>query len=144
MADLSPTAASVRNASPVGQSIVTDFIAAVAIDAGEGVYINSSGKAALADASAAGTAVCVGVALESVSAGEAVPVLQVGYVEGMGVSAVAYNTIVKVSDTAGAFDNGAGSPTVSCPVGRVMPATDGSLTKLLFVNCLYNMNVVPA
>lgn len=143
MADLSPTADKVSVANPQ-QAIMTDFIAAVAIDAGEGVYINSDGKAALADASAAGTAACVGVAIESVSAGQVVPVVQVGFIDGMGVSGVAYNTIISVSDTAGAFDNGAGSPTVSCPVGRVMPATDGSLTKLLFVNCLYNMNVVPA
>lgn len=143
MADLTVTANDVSNASP-SFSVVIDLIAAVTITAGQGVYINSSGKAALADASAAGTAVCVGVALEGGGANQNIPVLVMGFTDGLGVSGVAYNTIISVSDTAGAFDNGAGSPTVSAPIGRVVPATDGSLTKLVFVNCLYNLNVVPA
>lgn len=143
MADLVPVAASVRDASPVGMSRKIDLIAGVAITAGQAVYCNTSGVAALADASAAGTAVCLGIALETVSVGQSVPILMDGWVDGMGVSGLAYGALVKVSDTAGALDSG-GSPTVSAPVGRVIAATDGALTKLLLLNCSYNLNVVPA
>lgn len=144
MADLSFTSAQVRDASPVGMSIKLDLIAAVAISAGQAVYQNSSGKAALADASAAGTAVCLGIALETVSIGQSVPILMFGFVDGFDLSSVAYDTLISVSDTAGDLDNGAGSPTVAAPVGRVVGATDADITKLLLVNCTYNLNVVPA
>lgn len=144
MADLSFTSAQVRRADP-RFDIVIDFIAGVAISAGQGVYINSSGKAALADASAAGTAVCVGIALQSVSAEQVVPVLYQGFVYGFDLSSVAYNTLISVSDTAGDLDNGAGSPTVAAPVGRVMPVSEGGTpTKLLYVDCSTNMTVLPA
>lgn len=142
MADLDFTSANVRNATPEGWGVVIDMIASVAISAGQAVY-NTSGKAALADASAAGTAVCVGIALESVAANQVVPVLALGYVSGFTLTSLSYGALVTVSDTAGDLDSG-GSPTVSAPVGRVWNLTDSSLTKVLFVNCLYNLNVVPA
>lgn len=143
MADLTPTANKVSDASP-NFSIRIALVAAVAINASQTVYINSDGKAALADASAAGTAVVIGVALESVSAGQSVPILVMGFCEGLGVSSVAYGTLLTLSDTAGAIDNGAGSPTVTAPIGRVIALTDGDLSKVVFVNCLYNLCVVPA
>lgn len=144
MADLVPVAAKVRDASPVGMSRKIDLIAAVDITAGQAVYCDTNGKAALADASAASTAVCLGVALETVSAGQVVPILMDGWVDGMGVGSVNYGVLLKLSDTAGAVDNGAGSPTVSAPVGRVIAATDGALTKLVLLNCSYNLSVLPA
>lgn len=143
MADLNFTSSQVRNAYPE-QSKTFDLIAGVAISAGQAVYVNSSGKAALADASAAGTAVCVGIALETVGAEQVVPVIYQGFVYGFDLSSVNYLTLISVSDTAGDLDNGAGSPTVSAPVGRVMPATDSAITKLLFVDCSTNMTVLPA
>ena len=144
MADLSFTSANVRDASPAGMNLKTQLIAAVAISAGQAVYINSSGKAALADASTAGTAVVIGIALESVAAGQVVPIQVYGFVSGFDLSAVAYGALISLSDTAGDLDNGAGSPTVAAPVGRVFALTDSALTKVLFVNCTYNLNVVPA
>jgi hypothetical protein len=144
MADLVPVAVSVRDASPVGMSRKIDLIAGVAITAGQAVYCNTSGYAALADASAAGTAVCLGIALETVSIGQSVPILMDGWLDGMAVSGVAYGVLLKLSDTAGAVDNGAGSPTVSAPIGRVLAATDGALTKLVLLNCSYNLSVLPA
>ena len=143
MADLSFTAANVRDASPVGIGKKVTMIAGVAITAGQAVYINSSGNAVLADASAAGTAVCIGIALQSVSAGQAFPVQIDGYVTGFDLSSLAYNALVTVSDTAGDLDSG-GSPTVTAPVGRVWALTDADRTKVLFINCSYNLNVVPA
>lgn len=143
MADVVVTAAQVRDASPVNMAIKINLIAAVAITAGQAIYINSSGKAELADASAAGTAVCIGIALEGAAVGQAVPVLVVGFVTGFTLTALAYNALVKVSDTAGALDN-AGSPAVSAPVGRVWTIGDSDQTKVLFINCLHNLNIVPA
>lgn len=144
MADLTSTAAQVRDASPVGMALKTQLIAGVAITAGQFVYCDSNGNAALADASAAGTAVAIGVALETVSVGQTVPILVYGFVGGFTLSSVAYNTLILLSDTAGAADNGAGSPTVDAPLGRVWALTDAARTKVLFVNCTYNLNVVPA
>jgi hypothetical protein len=144
MADLDFTSANVRNASPVGMSLTTQLIAGVAISAGQAVYINSSGNAALADASAADTAVAIGIALETVSIGQTAPILVYGFCYGFDLSALAYNVLVSVSDTAGDLDNGSGSPTVAAPVGRVWALTDAARSKVLFVNCAYNLCVLPA
>ena len=144
MADLSFTSADVRDASPVNMSIKINLIAAVAIVAGQVVYLNSAGKAALADASAAGTATCIGVAIEGAAIGQPVPILVVGFVTGFDLSSVAYDTLLSVSDTAGDIDNGAGSPTVAAPVGRCYSLGDSDATKVIFLNCLYNLNVLPA
>lgn len=143
MADLSVTANKVGNARP-DFSIVISMVAAVAITRGQGVYVDSNGKAALADGSAAGTAVCIGLALQDVSIGQTVDVLVLGFISGFDLSAVAYNTLLKVSDTAGAIDNGAGAPTVDAEIGRVVGLSDGDITKVIFVNCLHNLNNVPA
>lgn len=145
MADLSKTANQVGNARPQS-SIVVPFIAGEAIDRGEVVYPDNteSGKVKLADASAAGTAIAIGIALNDAGTGQAVDVLVVGMVSGFDLSSVNYGTLCSVSDTAGAIDNGAGSPTVAAPVGRVVGLPDGDSTKVLFVNCLYNLCVLPA
>lgn len=142
MADLDFTSAQVRRADP-RFDVVFDLIAGVTIVAGQAVYVNSSGKAALADASAAGTAVCVGIALEGGAAEQVIPVLYQGFVYGFDLSSLAYGDLVNVSDTAGDLDSG-GAPTVAAPVGRVMPATDNGITKLLYVDCSTNMTVLPA
>lgn len=78
-------------------------IAAVAIDAGEVVYINSAGKAALADAGAAATAKFRGLALRSVAAGQEFSVLIHGEVAGFDLSGLAYDDPVYLSNTAGAL-----------------------------------------
>ena len=124
-------------------SEVWDVIAGVAIEAGQAVYINSSGKAALGDASAAGTAVVIGIALNDAQVDQALAVLHKGFCEGFTLSSLAYGAVVTLSDTAGDLDSG-GSPTVSAPVGRVMPTSETSPSKLLYVDCSYNMAVVPS
>ena len=143
MADLDFTSASVRDATPVNQSFKIKLIAAVAISAGQAVYQNSSGLAALADASDAATATCIGVALDTVSIGQPVGILVVGFVTGFDLSGTAYDTIIAVSNTAGDLEN-AGGGTVSAPVGRVYSLGDSDATKAIFLNCLYNLNVLPA
>jgi hypothetical protein len=143
MADLVPVATSVRDASLVGQSRKMNLIAATAITPGQVVYMTTAGKADLADASAAGTAVALGVALNSAAIGQAVEILMDGLCEGLGVGSVAYGTLLKLSDTAGAIDDGGGG-TVKTPIGRVVALTDGSLTKVVMLNCSYNLSVLPA
>lgn len=143
MADLTFTSGKVRNASPVNQSIVNDYIAAVAVTEGQALYMNSSGKAALADASAAGTAVCVGIALNDAAINQAVATLYQGWLEGFTLTSLAYGALVNVSDTAGDLDSG-GAPTVAAPVGRVMPTSESVPSKLLYIDCSTNMTVLPA
>ena len=139
------TAASIRDASPASvKSVVIQLRAAVAITAGEVVYMNTSGTAALADASAAGTAVAIGVALRGKAIGEVVPILAYGFCYGFTLTSEAYGELMLLSNTAGAIDDGGGSPTVSAPIGRVWSIGDADATKVLFVNCLYNLNVLPA
>lgn len=134
MADLTVTAAQVGLFDPE-KSQTVEAIAAEAVTAGQPVYINSSGKAAVADASLAGTAQVRGIALQSAAANQAVTLVKRGDLEGYDLSAVAYDTLVTLSDTAGALDNGAGSPTVTVPVGRVKAVTDSpTISKLLAVD----------
>lgn len=129
MADLALTAAQIGVVHP-GQAEVYDYIAAVAITKGQAVYINSDGKAALVDGSAAGTAGYRGVALEAAAAEVAVSVILKGAVYGFTLSQ-AYDADIYVSDTAGALADAAG--TVSVLVGRVMPLTDSTITKVLYL-----------
>lgn len=143
--ELTVTAAQVRDASPRALgSVRVNLIAAVAITAGQVVYMNTSGLAALAAASAAGTAVAIGIALEGASIGQAVPILAFGYVTGFTLSSETLGELLKLSNTAGAIDDGGGLPTVSAPIGRVWVIGDSSTTRVIFVNCLYNLNVLPA
>jgi len=136
MADLTVTASQVSLVY-ASRAIIFDKIAAVAITAGQVVYLDTNGKAALADASAAGTATAIGVALHSCGAGQAVAILKVGHLAGVNVSALAYGASVYLSDTnTGIMADEAG--TNSKRLGRVdaLPDTNGSggvPTKVLFV-----------
>lgn len=142
--EIALTADSIRDASPVNMAVKINLIAAVAITAGQVVYLDSNGLADLADASAAGTAVAIGIALEAAAIGQAVPILAFGYVSGFTLTSETYGELLKLSNTAGAIDDGGGSPTVSAPIGRVWSIGDSAATKVIFVNCLYNLNVLPA
>ena len=129
MADVVVTAASVGLTD--AQSAQTfNMIAGVAITAGQVVYRDTAGKAALAAGGAAGTAGARGIALRTVAAGEAVTVVTEGEVEGFTI-AQAYDAPIFVSNTAGALGDAAG--TVSVAVGNVSASTDKDLTKLLYV-----------
>jgi hypothetical protein len=142
--EIAVTAAQVRDASPVNMAVKINLIAVEAITAGQVVYMDTAGKAALADASAAGTAVAIGIALEAASIGQPVPILAFGFVTGFTLTSESYGELLKLSNTAGAVDDGGGSPTVSAPIGRVWSVGDSAATKVIFVHCLYNLNVLPA
>ncbi len=134
MADLALTATQIAPAfshnSPA-QPFVNTVIAAASITAGQAVYIDSNGKADLADASAAGTATALGIALETVGAGQEVDVLRRGHVYGFTITQ-AYSATIYLSDTAGALADAAG--TVSKVMGYVEPLSDSDLTKVLFID----------
>ena len=134
MADITVTAAQVARPFPE-KDMVFDFIAAVAITAGKGVYINSAGKVDLASGGAAGTSRIAGIALNAAGAGQAVSVLIRGHIAGFALSGLAYDAVLYVSNTAGSLGDAAG--TVSVTVGRVVPLSDKALTKVLYVDCNY-------
>ncbi len=136
MADLTATAAAVAVIFPLKAEIHT-AIAGAAITAGQPVYVDTNGKAQLGDASAAGTAALRGIALQTVGAGQAFNMCKRGHLEGMGVSGEAYDAPMYLSDTAGSLADAAG--TVSLIVGVVAPMTDKDLTKVLFVDLLWNL-----
>lgn len=114
------------------KALILDMIAAEAITAGQPVYQTSAGKAGIADANAAGKQQFRGIALKTVAAGKACPVLVRGFIAGYVLSGVAYDGIVYLSDTAGSLDDAAGTMTVNC--GRVVGLTDNDITKVLFVD----------
>lgn len=129
MADITVTAADVRRVFP-DRDECYDHIAGATITAGQLVYLNSSGKLDLADGSATGTAQLVGIALNGAASGEVVSVLYRGWVAGFTVSGSAYEARLYLSDTAGAFADGAGTVAVTC--GRVRAHSDSDLTKLVY------------
>ena len=110
------------------ETVVKRYVAAAAISKGEAIYIDTSGEADLADASAAGTAGFRGIAIEDAVAGDIVSVLEAGTMNGFTLTG-AYDSPIYLSDTAGGLDTATG--TVGRVVGQVMPTAageDGSST----------------
>lgn len=136
MADLSITASAVGLVRADDNGLVPAAPAAVAITAGAAVYIDSTGKFALADGSAAGTAGVAGIALGNAAIGQAVSAVRSGLVDlGNALGGLAFGASVYLSDTdAGILGDGAG--TVSVVVGKVVPAFGNGATadKLLRVS----------
>ncbi len=135
MADLVVTAAQVAAVFPQ-EARIRSYIAAATITAGQGVYRNSAGKADLADANGSGTLQFRGIALNGGGAGQAIDVLEDGEVFGFTIAG-AYDSLVYVSNTAGALADAAGG--TSIVAGRVTCLTDGStLTKILYISAKMN------
>lgn len=133
MADLTVTAAKVAPLNPLQSEFIT-FIAASAITAGQPCYQTSAGKAAPADANAAGLQQVRGIAVNAAAAGQPVDLIVKGLLGGFTISQ-AYDTRIFVSDTVGALADAAG--TMSVPVGRVVGLTDKAITKAQFVDISY-------
>lgn len=109
---------------------IRNVIAAVSIEAGQGLYLTSSGTYGLADANAANRQQIRGVALEAAGAGQAISMLEEGLVYGYTITGMAYDDLVYVSDTAGALSTTVGTLTVQC--GRIVPLADADKTKVLY------------
>jgi hypothetical protein len=117
MADITRTAADAR---PTNDILTLEVTMDVAVEAGQGVYIKSNGKGALADASAAGTMKCRGIATMSCPAGRAVALTTYGKIGGY--SGMTPGADVFVSDTVGELSDTAG--TVSQIIGFAVSTTD--------------------
>lgn len=133
MTAIALTAALIKVVFPEKAKIF-DMIAAVTITAGQAVYQNSAGKAALADCNAGSGAEQVrGIALNGGGAGQAISVLVEGHVAGYTLAG-AYDSFAYLSATAGGLDDAPGA-TNTVIVGRVVALSNSSLTKVLYVDC---------
>lgn len=135
MAQVLVTAAQIALVHPQ-KAEVYDKTAAVAITAGETVYVNTAGKAAKADASSATTLKNSGLALNSAAAGKAVSVLKRGHVAGVTVSGLDVGAVVYYSDDAGQLADANG--TVNRAIGVVDATSEPTPTKLLYVDQTWN------
>lgn len=127
MAAPSFTAARI-SADPTKGALIDNYQTAEAIALGQWVYINSSGYAALADASAEATSDVVGIAVAyagdqygntTVASGDRVSVCKFGKVYGF--ASLTPGARLYLSDTAGAADTAEG--TVDMPLGFCDSAT---------------------
>ena len=112
---------------------IYDVILAEAATRGQAGYQLSTGKFGLADANASGKQQCRGLYVTPGGAGQGVSLLKRGHVYGFDLSGLNWDAPVYLSDTVGALDTAAG--TMSVVVGRVVAMPDGSLTKVLYVEC---------
>ncbi len=131
MTDLALTAAQIALTNP--QEAVVDFaVCAVAVTAGQSLYVNSDGKVALADADVSGAQQTRHLALEAGAIGQTISVLTRGRVFGFTITQ-AYDAPIYQSDTAGALGDSVGTLTV--PVGIIKAISDDpTLTKILDFN----------
>ena len=115
-------------------NMIRDGIAAVAIEAGQPVCFDTNGNLALSDANDANAEKFRGIALRSVGAGQPCSYLIQGWLSGtgQGVTALAYDAPVYISDTVGELADSAGS--TSLLIGRVVPLSDKDRSKVLFIN----------
>jgi len=117
MADITRTKADAR---PTNDYQSIEIVMDVAVEAGQWVYVKSNGKGAIADASAAGTALVAGIATMDCPAGRAVALVTLGKFGGF--DGMTPGTFVYLSDTVGETADGVG--TVTCIVGWAVSATD--------------------
>lgn len=131
MAAITFTSSQIAPVHPQNAEIY-DMVAGADIEAGEPLYIDASaGTVKLADGDGSGTLQFCGIALNDAGTGGAVSVLMRGAVYGFDLSGENYWGYVYVSDTAGGYADTAGSTEIR--VGRVIPLSDSSLTKVLYV-----------
>jgi hypothetical protein len=133
MTDIALTATQIALVYPQ-EAEVFDYIAGVALTAGQPVYLAATGKVSPADGNGSGTTKVRGIALQTVGAGQAVSVVKRGHLYGFTISGLAYDAVVYLSDTAGKLAD-APSATTPARIGRVVPLPDNSLTKVLYVDC---------
>jgi hypothetical protein len=105
------------------------YIAAETIVAGQAVYKLAAGTIGVADANDAGKQQYRGIAINGGPAGTPIMVAYFGSVDGFTFTQNV-DTLVYLSDTAGALADAAGTMTV--PVGRIDMRDDG--TKFLFTD----------
>jgi len=117
MADIAVTAAKVGRAFPGNDEVHTGILSET-VTAGQIVYQTSSGTFGVADADVTGRQQARGVALRGGGAGQAVPILKRGFVEGFDVTSLNADVRLFLSDTAGRI-NDVASTTLTVICGRV-------------------------
>lgn len=122
MADLALLANANVGAVYKRTAVIRSCLAGEAIAEGDLVVYNSSDKVVKADASVAGTAEAIGVALDAVGTDQVTSVIFNGEVAGFDLSSIDAGTVLFVSDTAGKIADAAG--TVSKRVGKVTVVTE--------------------
>lgn len=140
MADLALTAAQISAVYPQFAEVYP-FIAGTTITAGQVVAFNTSTDDDLlyiGDGDDGDLDQPVGVALEGGAAGQAIPVLVRGFVDGYTVSAIANYTLLYLSDTAGAIATTGAESTANAAMGRIMPNSQSTPRLLVFVDCSFN------
>lgn len=132
MADITRTHTAVADVWPL-KTKKHPFTAAVDVQAGQPLYIDANGKANLADANGSAPAnTYVGVAMQTVKAGQIVDAAWDGDIVGYDLSGVAYGAAVYVSNTAGELADAAGTATLL--VGYVYPMSDPDKSKVLHLS----------
>lgn len=129
MADIVVTANNIGRVFPQNDEVYTATLAET-VTKGQILYQTTSGTFGIADANDAGKQQARGVALEGGGAGQVVPMLVRGVVEGYTVSALNADVALYLSDTAGALADGAGTMTVIC--GRVFVHAGRKLVRFDF------------
>ncbi len=131
MTDIVVTAAKVGLVDTQGNDVY-DGIAGASITAGQAVYFDATaGTLKLADANGSGTLQFRGIALNTVGAGQAVSYVKRGRLYGFAVTGLNYDAALYLSNTAGALGDSAGATSINC--GRVVPLSDSSLTKVVYI-----------
>lgn len=132
MADIAITASDV---APIKVEEQHTGPAAEAIDAGEVVRLDTtSGKFTLANATSAAEGRAFGMAVNSAVAGETLTVVKKGMVDlGDALTSEDYDEELNLSNTDGALDDGAGTPTGTYAIGRVVPAWGATAADKVFL-----------
>lgn len=131
MTDLALTAAQIALTNPKDAE-VGFAVCAAAVTAGQSLFVDTDGKADLADANVSGAQQTRALALEAGGIGQTISILHRGRVYGFTITQ-AYDAPIFQSDTVGALADAAG--TLEVPVGIIEAISDDpTLTKVLFFN----------
>ena len=128
MSTIAVTAAQIGLVHPTRAKVWPVKLAAT-VTAGQVLYQTSSATFNLCDTDATATDQPAGIALEGGVAGQVISMVKEGAIYGVTLSGEAYAGLVYASGTAGGLSDSAKVQVV----GRVMPLSDPSLTKVLYV-----------
>jgi hypothetical protein len=138
--EIALTTAKVSRAWAGVGEVVVDGIALETLTIGQALYQDpTTGRFGVADANAGGKQQFRGITLKAAYAGQSIPILVKGFVEGFTISGMSYDDPAYLSDTAGYLSTAVGTMTVIC--GRVVASPDlqsGSLRKLLYIDADWN------
>lgn len=113
-------------------SLIVPVLAEETVANGQCSYLASTGRYGLAGANASGKHQFRGLFLQPAGAGQGTSLLQKGAVQGLDVSALAYDAKIYLSDTLGTLSGTAGTATIV--IGRVIALSDAAKTKAIMID----------